>query len=302
MLGSPFEADDAVQETLLRAWRSYDRFEGRSSLRTWLYRIATNACLDALAQRKRRATPMDLGPARRPEDGPGPLTPEQLWLEPAPDDRILTTVGDPGELAVQRDTVRLAFVAALQHLPPRQRVVLLLREVLQWQAVEVADLLDTSVASVNSALQRARATLSAKDLADTDGSDDLDVDLQDLLARYVDAFERYDMAMLTQLLREDATISMPPFDMWLQGRDHITAWMVGPGHGCEGSRLVPVSANGSPAFAQYRRGKQPGAYVPFAIHVLEISGGRISALNTFLDTERLFPLFGLAPRLEPADA
>jgi RNA polymerase sigma-70 factor (ECF subfamily) len=300
MLGSPFEADDAVQETLLRAWRSYDRFEGRSSLRTWLYRIATNACLDALAQRKRRATPMDLGPAHRPEDGPGPMVHEQMWLEPVPDDRILPTAGDPGELAVQRDTVRLAFVAALQHLPPRQRVVLLLREVLQWQAVEVADLLDTSVASVNSALQRARATLSTKDLTDTDDSGDLDVDLQDLLARYVDAFERYDMASLTQLLREDATISMPPYDLWLRGRDDIVAWMVGPGHGCEGSRLVPVSANGSPAFAQYRRGKQPGTYEPFAIHVLEIAGGRISALNTFLDTDRLFPLFGLPPRLEPA--
>jgi RNA polymerase sigma-70 factor (ECF subfamily) len=289
MLGSPFEAEDAVQETFIRAWRGFDRFEGRAALRSWLYRIATNVCLDMLSGRERRARPMDLGPAQEPVESNLHTLPEATWIEPIPDDRL-----DPAEVAVGRETIRLAFVAALQHLPPRQRAVLILCEVLRWKAAEVAELLETSVASVNSALQRARATLQAANLHSPDPGE---VD-QDLLARYVQAFEAYDMDALTSLIREDATQSMPPFDMWLSGRDDIFAWWWGPGIGCRGSRVIPVvSANGSPAFGQYKPSPD-GGHEPWALQVLEISGGRIVELTFFLDTDTLFPLFGLPPRLE----
>jgi RNA polymerase sigma-70 factor, ECF subfamily len=294
MLGSSFEAEDAVQESLVRAWRGYEQFEGRASLRSWLYRIATNVCLDMLGSAQRRARPMDLGPASTADATvPAPL-PESTWIEPIPDNRVVPE-GDPSEVAVARDTVRLAFVAALQHLPPKQRAVLILREVLAWSAAEVADLLDTSVASVNSALQRARATLASVQVADTDPIRPLDDDQQDLLARYLDAFERYDMDALAKLLHEDASLSMPPLSLWLRGPEQIRAWMLGTGSGCRGSRLIPTAANGTPAFGQYRPSGPNGEHEPWALLILEISDGRILGVNSFLDTERLFPLFGLPP-------
>jgi RNA polymerase sigma-70 factor (ECF subfamily) len=299
MLGSPFEAEDAVQDTLLRAWRSLDRFEGRSALRSWLYRIATNVCLDMLNGRERRARPMDLGPAREPIEANLSTLPEVTWIEPAPDG-LVAPEGDPADVAVSRETIRLAFVAALQHLPPRQRAVLILCEVLRWKASEVAELLDTSVASVNSALQRARATLEASDVSASETASSLDEADRELLARYVEAFERYDMEALTSLIHEDATQSMPPYDLWLSGRDDILSWWVGPGIGCRGSRVIPtVAANGSPAFGQYKPSESGDGYEPWALQVLEISDGRVVELTFFLATETLFPLFGLPARLDP---
>jgi RNA polymerase sigma-70 factor, ECF subfamily len=289
MLASPFEAEDAVQETFLRAWRSYDRFEGRAALRSWLYRIATNVCLDMLTGRERRATPMDLGPAREPIVENLNTLPEVNWIQPIP---------DPAEEAVARETIRLAFVAALQHLPPRQRAVLILCEVLRWKASEVAELLETSVASVNSALQRARATLEESDVT-AEGSPAVDEADAELLARYVDAFERYDIDALTSLIHEDATQSMPPFDLWLSGRADIFDWWFGPGIGCQGSRVIPtVAANGAPAFGQYKPSADGDGYEPWALQVIEVTDGKIGELTFFLDTDTLFPLFGLPPRLE----
>jgi len=296
MLGSAFEAEDAVQETMLRAWRSLERFEGRSSLRSWLYRIATNVCMDALGARERRARPMDLGPAREPVAANLNALPEVTWIEPVPD-ALLAPEGDPAEVAVERDTIRLAFVAALQQLPPRQRAVLILCEVLHWKASEVAELLETTVASVNSGLQRARATLERVDAAEV--SEPLSDENRELLGRYVAAFEAYDMEALTALIHEDATQSMPPYDLWLSGRDDIFAWWWGPGIGCQGSRVVPAgSANGSPAYGQYKPAEDGPGYEPWALQVVEVRAGGIEELTFFLDTERLFPLFGLPPRLE----
>jgi RNA polymerase sigma-70 factor (ECF subfamily) len=301
MLGSPFEAEDAVQETLLRAWRGMDRFEGRAALRSWLYRIATNVCLDMLGGRQRRALPMDFGPASAPVAENLNTRSEATWINPIPDG-FLAVGADPAELAEQRETIKLAFVAALQHLPPRQRAVLILCEVLRWKASEVAELLDTSVASVNSALQRARATLEAtsEDLTTSPGA--LAADNRELLARYVEAFERYDMEALTSLIREDATQSMPPFDLWLSGREDIFRWWWGPGIGCADSRLLPApNANGTVAFGQYKPSdtdpSRPGRD-PWALQVLELAPDGVAELTFFLDTERLFPLFGLPPRLD----
>jgi RNA polymerase sigma-70 factor, ECF subfamily len=287
MLGSAFEAEDAVQETMLRAWRSLDRFEGRSALKSWLYRIATNVCFDALAGRERRARPMDLGPAQEPLFENLAELPEVTWITPLP---------TPDELAEQRETLRLAFVAALQHLPPKQRAALVLCEVLKWQASEAAELLETSVASINSALQRARATLAT---ADTKAPAELDDDTRALLERYVSAFEAYDIDRLTELLHEDAIQSMPPYSLWLKGRDDIFTWWFGPGIGCKGSKLVPVGlANGMPGWGQFKPSPE-GGYDPWALIVPEVSDGRIVELTFFLDTERLFPLFGLPGRFEP---
>jgi RNA polymerase sigma-70 factor (ECF subfamily) len=295
MLGSPFEAEDAVQDTFIRAWRGFDGFEGRAALRSWLYRIATNVCLDMLNGRQRRARPMDLGPAREPVESNLHTLPEVTWIEPIPDG----LVGDPADLAVERETIRLAFVAALQHLPPRQRAVLILCEVLRWKASEVAELLETSVASVNSALQRARATLEAGNVSAADTSTQLDDANRELLARYVAAFEAYDMEALTSLIHEDATQSMPPFDLWLSGRNDIFEWWFGPGIGCRGSRVIPArAANGSPAFGQYKPSASGSGYDPWALQVLEIADGRVVEFTFFLDTKTLFPLFGLPPRLE----
>ncbi len=286
MLGSAFDAEDAVQETMVRAWRSLDRFEGRSALKSWLYRIATNVCFDALAGRERRARPMDLGPAQEPLFENLAERPEVTWITPLP---------TPDELAEQRESLRLAFVAALQHLPPKQRAALILCEVLRWQAAEAAELLDTSVQSVNSALQRARATLAKADLAEPSTLDD---DTRALLERYVSAFEEYDIDRLTELLHEDAVQSMPPYSLWLRGRDNLFTWWLGPGIGCKGSKLVPVGlVNGMPAWGQYKPDPD-GGREPWALIVPEVSDGRIVELTFFLDTQRLFPLFGLPDHLD----
>ncbi|MCX5228237.1 sigma-70 family RNA polymerase sigma factor [Streptomyces sp. NPDC006553] len=298
MLGSSFEAEDAVQDTMVRAWKAIDSFEGRSSLRSWLYRIATNVCLDALTAGNRRARPMDLTSPTPVAQAQLVKQPEITWLEPVPDGRVLPSVADPAETAVSRETVRLAFVAALQHLPPKQRAVLILREVLAWKASEVAELLDTSVASVNSALQRARATLAEQAPAASDTANPLDEEQKALLERYVAAFEGYDMKALTALLHEDATMSMPPYDLWLQGHDDIVGWMLGVGEVCAGSKLVPTVANGSPAFAQYHPDPSTGGFSPWALIVLELRDGKVAGMDFFLDTERWFPLFDLPARLE----
>ncbi|HEV3226405.1 MAG TPA: sigma-70 family RNA polymerase sigma factor [Acidimicrobiales bacterium] len=295
MLGSGFEAEDAVQETMVRAWRNLDGFKGRSSLRSWLYRIATNVCLDMVQGPQRRARPMDLGPSSSADTLLPAGLPESVWIQPIHDSKVLPDDGDPAEVAAARESIRLAFVAALQHLPAKQRAVLILREVLRWQASEVAELLDTSVASVNSALQRARATLESTDVDLTKPSA-IDDQQRALLARYVDAFERYDINSLVALLRDDATFTMPPFALWLQGTVDIAKWYVGQGAGCEGSRLVATTANGCPAFASYKPAG-PGVWMPFNLHLVEISGDRISGLHHFLYPE-LFPAFGLPSHLE----
>ncbi|GAB7050936.1 sigma-70 family RNA polymerase sigma factor [Catenuloplanes indicus] len=284
MLGSAFEADDAVQDTMVRAWRGFDRFEGRSAVRSWLYRIATNVCLSMLTGAQRRVRPMDLGPAGSGHaTSPGAPLADATWLGPIPDDPAVVVAG--------RETVRLAFVAALQHLPPRQRAVLILREVLAWSAAEVADLLDMTVAGVNSALQRARATLAGTTPGDVRTVTDTAQNA--LLDRYVRAFEAYDMDALTALLHEDATLSMPPVPLWLRGPADIRAWMTGTGAGCRGSRLVPITINGLPGYAQYR------TTGPWSLIALEITDGRIAAVTNFLDVARLFPRFGL-PMTGPA--
>ncbi len=301
MLASAFDAEDAVQETMVRAWRAYDRFEGRSAVRSWLYRIATNVCLDMLDSRKRRARPMYLSStAWQPvEASLQARSPEVTWVEPMLDSHVLPTPADPADEAVARESVRLAFVAALQHLPPRQRAVLILRDVLRWKADEVAELLGASVASVNSALQRARATLSASDIAAAP-VDPMDAEAEALLARYVDAFQRYDIDAFVSLLHEDATQNMPPYDMWLAGREHIGAWMLGPGIGCRGSRLLPITVNGVPGFAHYKPGPAD-RLVPWALQVLEIRDGRVAAISSFLDT-RLFGHFGLPESVAPVES
>ena len=294
MMGSVFEADDAVQETMVRAWKNMDSFEGRSALRSWLYRIATNVCLDLLRSRQRRALAMDLGPASKAENFSGATRDESAWVTPIPDARVLPEDGDPADLVEARETIRLAFVTALQHLPPRQRAVLILCEVLRWQATEAAELLDTTVASVNSALQRARATLSTRDTGD-DQSAPVTEDQKALLDRYVDAFERYDISSLVSLLRDDVVMSMPPYDFWLTGPDQVSAFFVGPGHACEGSRLVPVQANGMAGFASYKP-DPAGGHAPWSIQLIEISGDRIVGHHNFLDTT-LFEAFGLPAHL-----
>ena len=298
MLASPADSEDAVQETFIRAWRGIDRFQGRASLRSWLYRIATNVCLDMLKSVQRRARPMDLGPAREPVAENLHTRPETTWLEPIPDSQLTTGSGDPAEIAVTRDSVRLAFIAALQHLPPRQRAALILAEVLEWSASEIAALLGTSVPAVNSALQRARATLadhrSNQQPTTTDGLNGAD---RDLLNRYVHAFEAYDIDALTTLIHQDATQSMPPYDLWLAGRDDIFTWWFGPGIGCRGSVMIPTStANGSPAYGQYKPA-ETGGHEPWALQVLELTDGTITELTFFLNTPTLFPLFGLPARL-----
>ncbi len=301
MLGSPFEAEDAVQDALLKAWRSLDRFEGRASLRSWLYKIATNVCLDMLDAKQRRARPMELGDARAPDGPIGEILAETTWIEPVPDALVIAEDGDPAAVAESREKIRLAFVAALQHLPPRQRAALILCEVLHWKASEVAELLETSVPAINSALQRARATLEQTPTLDA-GDGALSQQDSELLTRYVDAFERYDIDALTSLIHEDATQSMPPYELWLRGREDIFAWWVGRGAGCRGSRVFATqTANGSPAFAQYkpREDGRPG-YERWALQVLEVNDGKIVEMTFFLATDTLFPLFGVP--LEYPDA
>ena len=295
MLGSGSEAEDAVQETFTKAWRAADRFEGRSSVRTWLFRIASNVCIDMSRSPQRRARPVDLGPVRTPD--PVHLTDvltEDRWITPVADEHVLDLAGDPGQVAATRDTIRLAFVAALQRLPARQRAALILCEVLAWPVRDVAELLDSSTASINSALQRARATMAS---APTEASSaPLTSEQKALLARYLDAFERYDMDALAALLHEDAIQSMPPYAMWLQGKDDVLTWHAGPGIGCKGSRLLPGWANGCPAFAQYRVDPE-GGHAPWALQVVELRGDRIAAVHAFLDTEECFARFGFPAHL-----
>jgi len=295
LLGSAFDAEDAVQETMVRAWKSLDRFQGRSSLRTWLYHIATNVCLDALAARGRRARPIEEGPVGTP-DATLDVRPRTHWLEPIPDVRAVPAdTPDPLEQATLRQSIRLAFVAALQHLPPRQRAALVLTDVLGWSAAEVAGCLGSSVASVNSALQRARATLAARTPAVAPVAAALTPAQSRLVEQFVDAFLRYDVDSLATLLRDDATLSMPPYTLWLQGPEAIGQWFLGRGIGCRGSKLLPTMASGAPAFGQYRPAPD-GGHTPWALVVLELKDDRIAALNSFLDTEHLFPLFGLPAR------
>jgi RNA polymerase sigma-70 factor (ECF subfamily) len=296
MLGSSFESEDAVQETMVRAWKNHDRFEGRSSLRSWLYRIATNVCLDMHKGPQRRARPVDLGPSSSADTKLVAPEPENVWIQPVPDGRILADASDPAEQAAARDSVRLAFVAALQHLPPKQRAVLILREVLRWKADEVAELLDTSVASVNSALQRARATLAERPVGLDDEPTAIDPEEEALLARYVDCFERYDITELVKLIHDDAVFTMPPFALWLQGTPDIAKWYTGQGAACEGSRLLQTRANGYPAFGAYKRSPN-GGFDPFSIQIIEIAGGRVVGLHHFLSAE-LFALFGLPDHLD----
>ena len=298
MPGSGAEAEDAVQETMLRAWRGLDRFAGRSSLRSWLYRIGTNVCLDMLSSAQRRARPMDMGPARSPRGPVGEILHDSAFLEPVPDERV-TPEGDPAAVVESRETVRLAFVAALQTLPPRQRAALILCEVLHWKAAEAAELLETSTASINSALQRARAALGELDMDDVPAS----APDRELLDRYVDAFQRYDMEALTALIHDDATQSMPTYELWLRGREDIFAWWLGPGASCRGSRVLSApSANGLPAFGQYKPSEGGAGYDPWALQVLDVRDGRIAEFTFFLATPRIFPLFGLPPRLDAAGA
>jgi len=297
MLGSGSEAEDAVQETLTRAWRAFGDFEGRAAVRTWLYKIASNVCFDLLKASQRRALPMDMGGPGTVEGPLGPRLAEPTWVMPVPDGRVLSA-RDPEELAVARESIRLAFVAALQYLPPRQRAVLILREVLRWEASEVAALLETSVASVNSALQRARATLAAKDLSPADASAAaLPTADRKLLQRYVEAFERYDIGLLTALLHEDAQQQMPPYELWLSGREEILKWWFGPGIGCKGSKLLPTAANGEPAFGQYRKSPE-GGYEAWSLQTFRTDGERVVEMTFFLDVGHVFPYFGLPLRLD----
>ena len=297
MLGSVVDAEDAVQETLLRAWKAFDGFREQSSIKTWLYRIATNVCLDALESSKRmRVRPADAyeGPVAVTDGLTLTTQPREHWVEPIPDALALpaTDDSDPAERAILKESIRLAFVAALQYLPPRQRAVLLLTQVLSWSAAETAEALGMSVAAVNSAVQRARATLDARNPAVVPRP--LSKEQEQLLARYVEAFERYDIEALSKLLHQEATMSMPPYELWLRGRESIARWMLTYGIGCRGSRLVPVeSANGLPTFVQYRQG---GAE-PWAVVLLEVQRDRITNLHYFLDTETLFAKFGMPSSL-----
>lgn len=288
MLGSVLDAEDAVQETMVRAWRSLDSFDGRSSLRTWLYRIATNVCLDALGDRARRVRAFDEQPVGTVDDELE-TKPRTHWLEPVPDARVVPADADPSEKAMLRQSVRLAFVAALQHLPPRQRAVLLLSEVAGFSAAEVAESLGTSTASVNSALQRARATLAARPSDDAPALPEVESALVD---QYVAAFERYDADALATLLHQDVIMSMPPYTLWLRGHASIRAWLMGRGIGCRGSRLIPTRACAAPAFAQYRPAPE-GGHRAWALNVLELADGRVARTTFFLDVEKLFPVFGL---------
>ena len=292
MLGSIYEAEDAVQDTMLRAWRALATFEDRAGLRPWLYRIATNVCIDMLKGRARRALPMHVAPSANGELRLGDRRPEATWVQPAPDVLVLPPRGDPADRAVSRESVRLAFIAALQHLAPRQRAVLILRDVLRWRAAEVAALLGTSADAVNSSLRRARAALAAVDRDST--TDAAPLDEQALLAAYLDAFERHDVDALVGLLRDDAILEMPPFELWMQGPADIRRWLLAvDAFGQE--QFTPIAANGSPAVAVYRPRSPGGRPTAFSIQVLDVVAGRVGAIHVFLDPA-LFDVFGL-----PAD-
>lgn len=292
MLGSTRDAEDQVQETMLRAWRRLSTFEGRAPFRAWLYKIATNACLDELARRPRRGLPMDFSEAADPAGALNSAVSDPIWLEPFPDARLATTPADPAARFDQRESVSLAFTAALQLLPARQRAVLLLRDVLGLPAKEVAGLIDSSVSAVNSALYRARARL---DGAYGDPPAEETGELEPLLERYVEAWEAADIDRLMQLLREDATFPMPPLPDWVRGREAIRAFVqrnILNGEARGRWRLLPTRANGAPAFGWYRRLPDGAAYAPFAIQVLTITEGLVADATTFAFPE-LFPAFEL---------
>jgi RNA polymerase sigma-70 factor (ECF subfamily) len=294
MLASVDDAEDLVQETYLRAWRSYDGFEGRSSLRTWLYRIATTACLTALERHSRRPLPSGLGaPSDDPERPLAAGQPGVAWLQPLPDALLGTAPDDPASIVATRAGLRLALVAALQYLPARQRAVLILRDVLAWRAVEVADLLDTTTAAVNSALQRARAQLQQAAPVEDEVVEPAEPDRRALLDRYVAAFENADITSLVRLLRHDAVLEMPPFLTWFSGREAIGRFFGSQVFGRPGvNRLIPTAANGQPAFAAYWRGDD-GVLRAHAVHVLTVSATGIARMVVFLDPT-LFATFGLA--------
>jgi RNA polymerase sigma-70 factor, ECF subfamily len=308
MLGSVHDAEDLIQETYLRAWRGFDRFDGRGSFRSWLYTIATNACLNALASRKnrqrllpeQRETATLMAPGRSPV---GTTATDLAWLEPYPDqflEGIADNAPNPEARYASREAVRLAFIAAIQLLPPRQRAVLLLCDVLGWSAAETANLLGGSTASVNSGLQRARNTLSKRYSPGQHQSTQPAHEAQERLSRrYLEAWERMDIDGFVQLLKEEATLTMPPFSQWYQGREAIRAFheLVWPNFG--GFRLFPTGANGQPAFALYDRNKSDGIWQAHSIHVLETEGDRIAALTIFVrpDGPRLFKVFGFPPKL-----
>jgi RNA polymerase sigma-70 factor (ECF subfamily) len=294
MLGAAHEAEDAVQETFVRAWRGAATFRGDASVRSWLYRIATNVCIDMHRSPQRRARPMALGdPTPVGEAAAVDARAESVFVQPVHDEVVIDVHGDPAHVAAARDSIRLAFVAALQYLPARQRAALVLCDVLSWPAADVARVLDSSVASVNSALQRARATLAARRGERLDALDD--PAQRATVARYVDAFERYDIGALVTLLRHDVVLSMPPYPMWLQGPEDLASWFLGQGAGCRGGRLVPVAVNGSAGFGNYRAAG-PARWEPFAVQVIEVAHGRIVGHHNFLYPER-FVDFGLPPVL-----
>ncbi|MES9539816.1 MULTISPECIES: sigma-70 family RNA polymerase sigma factor [unclassified Actinomadura] len=296
MLGSIHDAEDLVQETYLRAWRSYDGFEGRSSLRTWLYRIATNVCLTAIDQRGHRPMPSGLGAPSEEPERPVVASDEVPWLEPAPDALLGADAADPATIVTARESTRLAFVAALQHLPAKQRVVLILRDVLKWRAAEVAELLDTSTAAVNSALQRARAQLEENAPLRDELVEPTDPGQRDLLERYAKAFEDADIGGLIELFKEDVIWEMPPFPEWFVGAEtavRLIRAQCSPGPG--DIRMVPAAANGQPAFGLYKRDAD-GVHSAYQLQVLSITGDGVAHVSVFFDTS-LFPLFGLPEAL-----
>lgn len=309
MLGSGAEAEDATQETLLRAWRRADSLQERAALKSWLFRIATNVCLDQIDGRKRRAVPVELGEVGSADTPVGEPLPESTWVLPVADGQVVDPDADPAARTAERESLRLAFVAALQHLPARQRVVLVLREVLRWSAKEVAELLDTSVASVNSALQRARATLDELALEDAEApARPNDDDERRLLEQYLEAFAEYDIDRIVALLRYDVVFDMPPLALWLHGPDDVARFMAGPGAACRGSKVIGVAANGCPAFASYKPDPESGDWLPWSLTVLEPvaadGGAAVAGVRNFLQpflSPQLFRSFGLPDRLTDAD-
>jgi RNA polymerase sigma-70 factor (ECF subfamily) len=297
MLGSVHDAEDLVQETYLRAWRAYDNFEGRSSLRTWLYRIATRVCLTALESRNRRVLPTGLGAPNPDAEGVLVEQPDMPWLEPAPDGMVGLDPNDPASIVSSRESIRLAFIAALQHLPPRQRAVLILRDVLKWRASEVAHLLDTTPTAVNSLLQRARAHLDEVAPTEDDIAEPPTAEQRELLDRYVKAFEEYDVAGLVELFQKDAVWEMPPFLDWFEGPENVGLLfkVQCPAGGPGDLRLVATEANGQPAFGMYLRDSE-GVHRPFSLHVLDFGPTGIRHVVSFFDTS-LFPLFNLPETL-----
>ncbi|HET9592715.1 MAG TPA: sigma-70 family RNA polymerase sigma factor [Solirubrobacterales bacterium] len=309
MLGSGFEAEDATQETMVRAWRRADTLAEPAAMKSWVFRIATNVCLDQIEGRKRRARPVDIaeiGTAATPVGAP---LPEADWVLPIADGQAVDHAADPAARIAERESLRLAFVAALQHLPARQRVVLVLREVLRWSAKEVAELLETSVASVNSALQRARETLDELALEDAEApARPSEEDERRLLEQYLEAFAEYDVDRIVALLRYDVVFDMPPLPLWVRGPEEVAAFMLGQGAACRGSKLIATAANGCPAFAAYKPDPESGDWLPWSLTVLEPSaaaegGPLVAGVRNFLAPflPSLFGSFGLPDRLTDAD-